>query len=263
MSDATMLPQVAQAAQDAAALLDRQPSSEPYTTWPEFKHRFETVDGLVCGLLRDRLEALRPGVAWAEELDLRLSETGELWVVDAVDGAVQYLQDLPQWSVSIALIRDGQPVLVVLHSSTFGHTYTAARGAGAFRDGRSIAPSRKTELDISLVATSHPPFVGKQPEAVAATGRATAALLPEIGALRNLGPTSWQIAEVASGRIDAFWQYGRDASNLLAGALVATEAGALVTDAGGSPWRAGSESFVAAPPALHAKLIKLLTASAG
>ena len=63
---------------------------------------------------------------------------------------------------------------------------------------------------------------------------------------------------MASGKIDAFWLYGRDAANLIGGALVAAEAGALVTDAEGAPWHANSASFVAAAPALHGKLIELL-----
>jgi myo-inositol-1(or 4)-monophosphatase len=271
MSDSTILSQMVQAAQDAADLLLRQPRPTPFSTWPEFKVRFDAADDLLSALLRERLEAARPGTAWAAELDTDLTgsaeaganaEARELWVVDAIDGAVQYLQNLPQWSVSIALVRDGRPVLAALHSATFGHTYTAELGGGAYLDGSPAVMSAKADLSLALVGTSQPPFAGKQPEAVAATARATAALLPEVGALRNLGPTSWQVADVAAGRIDAFWEFGRDAGNLLAGALVASEAGALVTDVQGRPWHAESESFIAAPPALHARLVDLLSAGA-
>jgi myo-inositol-1(or 4)-monophosphatase len=138
-----------------------------------------------------------------------------------------------------------------------GVTPAASLGAGAFLDGAPIAPSAKTNLAAALVGTSHPPFVAAQPEAVAATGRAVSVLLPAVGAHRNLGPTSWQVADVASGRLNAFWQYGRDPGNLLAGSLVAAEAGVVVTDMDGEPWRADSAGFLAAPARLHGQLLEL------
>ncbi|MFC1411601.1 inositol monophosphatase [Streptacidiphilus sp. N1-12] len=256
MSDTLTL--MARAAQDAAALLPRRTGPHGFDSWPAFKAAFDAVDRPTTALLRERLEIALPGTAWAEEIDTDLPPGGEQWVVDAVDGAVQYLQGLPQWSVSIALVREGRPVLAALHSAVLGHTYTAALGGGAFLDGAPITPSGKTDLSLALVATSQPPFVGRQPGAVADAGRALSLLLPAVGAVRNLGPTSWQLADVGSGRIDAFYEYGRDAGNLLAGSLVASEAGALVTDINGRPWHPASPGFLAAPPALHGRILSLL-----
>jgi myo-inositol-1(or 4)-monophosphatase len=255
-----LMGQAADAAHAAGSLLLEQPQPAAFTTWAEFKAAFDSVNGPASALLRERLGPLSPGVPWAEEIDTELADTGDFWVIDAIDGAIQYLQRLPQWSVSIALIRDGQPVLAALHSATLGHTYTAARGGGAFLDGSPITPSIKTALELTLVGTSQPPYPARQPDAVAAAGRAMTALLPKVGVVRNLGPTSWQLADVASGRIDAFWEYGRDATNLLAGSLLASEAGTIVTDASGAPWRATSDSFLTAPAGLHAGLIDVLTA---
>ncbi|MGT2526715.1 inositol monophosphatase family protein [Streptomyces nojiriensis] len=143
-------------------------------------------------------------------MDTVLPAEGAAWVVDAVDGAVQYLQGPAAWCVSITLVEDGEPV----------------------EAGR--------------------------PEAAELAGRSLSAVLPAVGAVRNLGPTSWQIADVAAGRLDAFWEYGRDDSNLLPGALLAREAGAEVTDPAGAYWRAGATGFVAAPAALHGHLLALL-----
>ena len=78
------------------------------------------------------------------------------------------------------------------------------------------------------------------------------------GAVRNLGPTAWQLADVAAGRIDAFWEFGRDDTNVLPGVLLAREAGAVVSDAAGRPWRPGADSIVVAGPALHAPLLAAL-----
>jgi hypothetical protein len=82
--------------------------------------------------------------------------------------------------------------------------------------------------------------------------------LPAVGIIRNLGPTSWQVADVASGREDVFWEFGRDSANLLAGSLIADEAGAIISDARGNPWSATSDSFVAAAPGRHPQVINVL-----
>ncbi|MEU4247864.1 inositol monophosphatase family protein [Amycolatopsis sp. NPDC026612] len=83
-------------------------------------------------------------------------------------------------------------------------------------------------------------------------------MLGEVAAVRNLGPTSWQVADVAAGRLDLFWQYGRDAANRAGAALIAREAGAVVTAAGGAPWTPSAGSFVATAPALHALVLDAL-----
>ncbi len=210
MSHSRILAQMAQAAQDAAALLPPRPGPSAVDTLPELAAIADAAEKPVTAMLRQRLEQARPGVGWAEEFDTDVAGEGEgegeQWVVDPLDGGVQYLQGLPQWSVSITLIRGGRPILAALHSASLGHTYTASLGAGAFLDGAPIAPCAKTNLAVALVGTSHPPFVAAQPEAVAATARAVPVLLPAVGAHRNLGPTSWQVADVASGRMDAFWR---------------------------------------------------------
>lgn len=259
MQDNELLEPMKAAVYEAAHLVSTIPApASPATTWGEFLEAFAKFDEPTTRLLRTRLSALRPDAVWAEEVGTELPESGEAWVVDALDGAVQLLQGLPQWAISVTLVRDRRPVATVLHSPVLGETYTAAAGFGAFRDGRAITPSAKSELKVSLLATSQPPTVADEPAAVARAGASLAAVLPVAGAVRNLGPTSWQIADTAAGRIDAFWEFGLDDGNLLGGALLAEEAGALVTDAAGRPWRAGASSFLDAPAKLHGQLVELL-----
>jgi myo-inositol-1(or 4)-monophosphatase len=260
MDNAALLPPMLHAARTAGTWLAEQERTPPARTMAAFKDVFNAVDGPAALLLHEHLDPLRPGVPWAEGLCSRPLPTGELWVVDVMDGAVQYLQGLPQWCVSLTLVQDREPVATVLHSPVLGESYTAARGHGAHRDGTPITPSGKQDLTVTLLATSQPPFIAAQPEAAAAAGSSLGTLLPLVGAVRNLGPTSWQIADTASGRIDAFWQYGRDDENLLGPALIAREAGVQVTDASGVPWTAGADSFLAAPPALHQQLLTHLSA---
>ncbi|WP_328806274.1 inositol monophosphatase family protein [Streptacidiphilus fuscans] len=254
-----LLPGLADAAQEVGALLLRTPRP-PIAADPDALRRaFEAVEEPAVELLRRRLDDLLPGTPWADEMDTELPERGAIWVVDAVDGAVQLLQDLPQFCVSLTLVRDREPVATALHAPVLGETYMAARGAGATRNGTAIRPSAKAELAACVVASSHPPLLcASQPGLATAIGAALAAVLSEVLAVRNLGPTAWQVADTAAGRLDAFWQLGRDDANLLGGALLAREAGALVTDALGAPWRAGANGILVAPPALHARLLELL-----
>jgi myo-inositol-1(or 4)-monophosphatase len=259
MRDRDLLAVVTSAAHEVGTSLLERPTSVPGATMDEFRTAFAAVDDPAVALVRNRLEPLLPGAEWAEELESsELTGAHHVWVVDAVDGAVQYLQGLPQWCVSIALVRAGSPVLAVLHNPLLDETYSAVTDGGAMRNGVAIRPSAKRDLAAALVATSQPPYVAEDPAAVDRAGRSLSAVLAVAGAVRNLGPTSWQIADVASGRVDAFWQYGVDDANLLGGALISSEAGARVTDVTGRPWAAGADSILVAPAALHAPLLEAL-----
>ncbi|MEU7788368.1 inositol monophosphatase [Amycolatopsis sp. NPDC049159] len=233
----------------------RRPAHPP-TSLDELATTFSAVDGPLAVSLRAALAELRPAAGWVGEFED--VPDGEVWVVDALDGAVQLLQGLPQYCLTVTLLRDGEPELAVLHAPRLGETYSAERGAGAWRNGVPISPSRKTSLDAVVAATSQPPFVAGQPGVAEAAGRSLTAVLTEVAAVRNLGPTSWQVADVAAGRLDLFWQYGRDATNLAGAALVAREAGAVVTTADGAPWTPSAGSFLAAAPGLHAAAAKIL-----
>ncbi|MFF3363891.1 inositol monophosphatase family protein [Streptomyces misionensis] len=252
------------AAREAGELLRTLPRPVAAATFDGYARAWRELEAPVVAVLRDRLAALRPHVDWTEELDslAALPADGEVWCVDVVDGAVQFMQGLPQFCVSLTLVRDGRPVAAVLHAPLFGETYLAAHGLGATRDGRPVRPSVKIDTAATIVATSQPPLIARQPEAAHEAGRSLTAVLPHVGAVRNLGPTSWQIADAAAGRLDAFWQYGRDDTNLLAGVLIAQEAGAVVTDLNGKPWSAGADGILVASTQLHGRLLDVLAEGA-
>ncbi|MEU5690878.1 inositol monophosphatase [Actinosynnema sp. NPDC020468] len=242
----TVIDLVEDVARDLPAL---QPTTPP-ADLDDLMARFAEVDAPIAERLLDRLGGGQAGDEW--------SPTADGWVVDALDGAVTYLQGLPQWCVSVTLVREGEPVLAVLHAPALGETYAAEAGRGAWRDGRVIAPSAKTDLRAAVAATSQPPALTPQPEAFARAGAALPGVLARVAAVRNLGPTSWQVADVASGRLDFFWEYGLDAGNLLGGALIAREAGAVVTTVDGRRWTAAEGSFLVAGPGLHAIAQRIL-----
>jgi len=263
MRDQEILKKMTTLARETGERVLSLPRPASFRTLLELRAVFEGLDGPLQALLHERLGALRPAARWVEELKGRVPDAGEAWVVDAIDGAVQYLQGLPHWCVNIALVREGVPVIAVLHSTVQSETYTAVAGGGAARNGLAVRPSQKTELPVALIATSQPPFVAKDPGDVERAGRSLSAVLATAGAVRNFGPTSWQVAEVASGRIDAFWQYGLDDGNLLGASLVAREAGASVTNVLGQPWHAGARSILVAAPGLRQRLLDLLPPDGG
>ncbi|MFJ3215084.1 inositol monophosphatase family protein [Kitasatospora sp. NPDC086801] len=256
-----------------AELAARRPAEPtPARTAGEALARFAEVDGPAAAELRERLTALRPQAGWAaEELDGTVPAEGEWWLGDATDGAVQYLLGQPHWAVTATLVRDGAAVLAVVHAPESGggaaaggapaggRTYRAVLGGGAQLDGRAIAPLPR-ELTAAVAATSQPPHVAADPVALRRAGESLSAMAGAVLAVRNLGPTALQVAQVGSGHLALFWEYGWDAGNLLPGALIASEAGAAVTGATGAAWTAGSDGFLTAAPGLHADALEVLRA---
>ncbi|GAA1397407.1 inositol monophosphatase [Kitasatospora putterlickiae] len=231
----------------------------PASTLAEARARFAALDGPVAAELRDRLGALRPRAGRVEdEFDGTVPAEGEWWLCDATDGAVQFLLGLPQWAVTATLVRDGAAVLAVVHAPLLGPTYRAVRGGGAELDGRPITVVER-ELAATVAGTSQPPLVARDPVALRRAGTSLSAVAGAVLAVRNLGPTSLQVAQVGSGHLGLFWEFGPDAANLLPGALVAAEAGATVTDTAGAPWTPGSDGFLTAAPGLHARALPLLS----
>jgi myo-inositol-1(or 4)-monophosphatase len=257
MSEQEILQQMIEAAEVIGARVMAQARPPKFRTMKELKAVFGDFDQPLQRELWLRLHALVPAAVSFDELDGALPD-GDVWIIDALDGAVQYLHELPDWCVNLTLVREREPVLAVLHSPTLRETYAARRGGGATRNGVAIAPAHKSELQAAFVATSYPPFVGRFPRQVALAARSLAVMLADVGIVRNLGATSWQVADVAGGRIDGFWMYGVDDVNLLGAALIAREAGASVTDAAGEPWRAGASSILVAAPSVHAPLQALM-----
>ncbi|MFF3596402.1 inositol monophosphatase family protein [Kitasatospora indigofera] len=256
-----LLPEVVDAVRAVGARLaaTRPAEPSPARTLPEAMARFAALDGPAGDELRLRLGRLRPGAGQVgDELEATVPAEGEWWICDPTDGAVQYLLGLPHWAVTATLVRDGRAVLAVVHAPQLGgSTYAAVLGGGAVLDGRRAAPADR-ELAVAVAGFGHPPLAAQDPVALRRAGAALPAVLARVLAVRNLGPTALQVAQVGSGHLGLFWEYGPDAGNLLPGALIAAEAGAVVTDALGAPWTPAADSFLAAAPGLHGDALKAL-----
>ncbi len=194
-------------------------------------------------LIVESILSARPGDGIiGEEGTSRPSSTGITWVIDPIDGTVNYLYGLPGWSVSIAA-KDESGVLVgVVHSPTIDSTWTATRGGGAFFNSRPITCNSAISLDRALIGTG---FAYDVKERVS-QGKVIASLLPKIRDLRRMGSAAVDICYVATGAFDGYFELGLKEWDLAAASLIATESGALIsTDSLGITCCAGSGLYPA------------------
>jgi myo-inositol-1(or 4)-monophosphatase len=166
-----------------------------------------------------------------EEGAARPSGSGITWVIDPLDGTVNYFYGLPGWNVSIAA-RDDQGSLVgVVSAPTINSLWSAVRGEGAFHNGQKIRATSQVTLDRALLGTGFAYDVADRPEQIAMV----AALLPHIRDIRRMGSAAVDLCHVGMGALDGYFEQGLKEWDWAAGALVATEAGALVTHVGDGP----------------------------
>jgi myo-inositol-1(or 4)-monophosphatase len=247
-----LLPAVTAVAREAGArlLASYSPGARPAGRDDMFAAGHRNEDTASQGL-RAALSAVRPQARWVADDDetAPLPDDGEWWAVDAVEGNVNHVHGLPEWCVSITLLRASEPVLTVVHQPVGDHTWTAARGHGAFLDGRPLHASAKTELNAAITVT------GQAEAAQAGTyrrlGDSIAAMLAEALMVKATVPSTFPMLLVASGQNDVFWQFAPVLPGVAAGLLLITEAGGVVTRLDGSPWRPGDPDILATAPALH------------
>jgi myo-inositol-1(or 4)-monophosphatase len=208
-------------------------------------------------LIHEAITAARPDDAFlGEEGASTTGSTGVRWVVDPIDGTVNYLYGIPAWAVSIAAEVDGQVCVGVVHNPVSGETWSAVRGEGARLSDRlgerAVQVSAQRTAAGALVGTGF----GYDAEVRARQGAAVAALLPQVRDIRRIGSAALDLCALATGRIDAYVEHGLQPWDLAAGGLVAAEAGATVAGLGGRP--AGNDLVVAAHPELFDVLEPLL-----
>ena len=221
----------------------------------------EANDAVVEADLRDALLAALPGSQWAaDEEEEGALPVGDWWVADPAEGNVNHLHGRPGWAVTTTLVRDGEPMLVVVTVPLTGDTYTALAGRGAFLNGTPIKVSTKHELAAAIVASGQ--ASPGEPKAIrSAMIRSADRLLDAALLVRLSVPSMLELIDVAAGRLDAFWQHGSVRTGLIGGALLVREAGGTVTDLVGRRWTAASPDFLAAPAVLQPAIITVLSST--
>ncbi|AEH09251.1 Inositol-phosphate phosphatase [Candidatus Protofrankia datiscae] len=204
-------------------------------------------------LVASRLREARPGDGLlGEEGADDPGTSGVRWIVDPLDGTVNFLYNLPNWAVSIAAEVDGQVVAGVVHAPALGVTYTAALGDGSARNGVPLSGSAVTDLAHALVATGFGYTVQRRIAQVTVLTR----VVPRVRDIRRMGAASLDLGAAAAGLVDAYYERGLHPWDHAAGALVATEAGLRVGGLHGRP--ISNDLVIAAPPALFDALHDLL-----
>lgn len=229
------------------------------TSKEQFFQQLEAIDERCMAILKAGLTPEFPDTPWntVDEFDndgqkqpLPLSE---YWLCDAMDGAIQYLQHIPGWTINLVLIRNGELYFSVIYDPLSNEMFWAQQGEGAFMNDQPIQPSVKTAPDMMLAVFEY----GHQKPAIPGFnekhGAAVTALLNKFGVVRNYGPHGLQLAYVGAGRIDVFHQLGLDTFNWLAGILIAKEAGAEILNADGDSWKWGDESLAVSAPGIAGK----------
>ena len=174
-------------------------------------------------LILDGLAAQRPedGVL-AEGVGSGPGSSGVRWIVNPLDGRMNYSHGLPSYGVSLAAEIDGAVVAAAVYSAPFGTVYDAVLGGGARSDGELVTCRSVEDLALSLVATGFSDAVEQR----TVQARVLGELLPEVGNLRRIGPAALDLCAVGAGRLDAYFELGLEPWDCAAGLLVASEAGA-------------------------------------
>ncbi|WP_144763431.1 inositol monophosphatase family protein [Curtobacterium sp. 9128] len=218
------------------------------------------ADREVEALVHDRIRAARPDDGFfGEETGAAPGTSGLTWVVDPIDGTVNYLYGSPQYAVSIGVVRGEpdpavwEPVAGVVVAPATGDVYRAVAGETATRNGTPIAVSEPASLGETLVATGFGYTADRRREQVAVlTG-----LLGEVRDIRRAGSAALDCCAVGAGIVDAYYERGINPWDMAAGSIVAASAGAVVTT-----WEAGgTRSFLFAAPTIAAPLEALVRAA--
>jgi myo-inositol-1(or 4)-monophosphatase len=179
-------------------------------------------------LITERLLAARPddGMVGEEAADDRAGTSGLRWVVDPLDGTVNFLYRMPQWCVSIACEDERGAVVGVVHAPVHGECFTASRGGGAFLDGAELQVSDPPDLSRTLVATGF----AYDPAVRADQGAMVGDLLTVVRDVRRGGSAALDLAWTAAGRIDGYLEHGLNPWDWAAGRLLVQEAGGVVSE---------------------------------
>ena len=175
------------------------------------------------------------------------------WIIDPLDGTTNFLHGFPQFSVSIALKHRGRLDQAVVYDPMRQELFTASRGSGAFLDNRRIRVSKQNSLTGALLGTGFP---YKDQQHLHAYLEMFKALIVDTAGIRRPGSAALDLAYVAAGRFDGFWEIGLNAWDMAAGVLLVREAGGLVGDLGGGHDFLQTGNIVAAAPKLFPLMLR-------
>ncbi len=208
------------------------------------------------------LERARPGYSFLmeESGERRGDDPQHRWIVDPLDGTTNFLHAIPLFAISIALERQGRLHAALVYNPITDEMFTAERGGGAFMNDRRIRVAARTQLADAVVATGIPHIGrGDHPGFL----RELAALMPAVAGIRRCGAAALDLAWVAAGRFDGFWERGLSPWDMAAGLLLIREAGGFASDLRGTEAILDHGNVVAGNEAIHRQLLSVLRDGGG
>jgi myo-inositol-1(or 4)-monophosphatase len=191
----------------------------------------------------------------AEESGYKDRDADYLWVIDPLDGTTNFLHGFPQYCVSIGLMHKGKPTQAVVLDPNRNELFTASKGAGAYLNDRRIRVSKTDKMDGALIGTGFPFRVIERVDDYL---RMLKNVMKTTSGVRRPGAAALDLAYVACGRLDGFWERGLSPWDMCAGVLLIREAGGLVGDLAGNEGYMESGEIVAANSKIFAALLKTL-----
>ncbi|MCB1247129.1 MAG: inositol monophosphatase, partial [Acidimicrobiia bacterium] len=229
----------------------------------DYKGRFDPVtatDRASEDAILAVLGAERPGDAILAEESGGTPGDGRHWIVDPLDGTVNFVHGIPHIAVSVALYDGPHAIVGVVHDVVRNEVFAAQAGAGATVDGDPLAVSRTNDLGLSVVATGFPYDHDVRADALAAVVRD---VLRSVNGIRRFGSAALDLAWVAAGRYDAYWELGIAPWDGAAGLLIVREAGGRVTDPHGKDSTPFMPLVVSSNGSVHESLRSLIEPHVG
>lgn len=221
------------------------------------RHNLVTeYDVKVEQFLLEELQRLTPGASFlGEEGGIREGTSDVTWVVDPLDGTVNFAHGIPIFCVSVGAVIDDELALGVIHHPILDETFAAAKGQGATLNNRPISVSATSELSSALLVTGFPYNVEDNPRnCIEQLSTIVGKGLP----IRRLGSAALDLAYTAAGRFDAFWEVQLEPWDMAAGVVILEEAGGKVTHYDGVPFELVTASIVATNGRIHDELVEVL-----
>ncbi len=185
-------------------------------------------------------------------------DTSNTWIVDPLDGTLNFLHGLPHFCVSVALERDGKICAGVIYEPISDQMFWAERGQGAFLNGRRLRVSRRRDMAKSVFATGIP-FNDRESHALFL--KELENVMAAAAGVRRFGAAALDLAYLAAGRYEGFWERGLNSWDIAAGVIIVREAGGFVSDFKGRDFALKTGEIVAANSDLHMPLRKLLSSA--
>lgn len=210
--------------------------------------------------LFEELSKARPGYGFVMEEGgvVEGSDPSHRWIIDPLDGTTNFLHGLPIFAISVALEREGQLVAGLIYNPANDDMFVAERGAGAYLNNRRLRVAQRRDLADALVATGIP-HLGKAKEHGRFREELTA-VMARVGNVRRLGAAALDLAWVAAGRFDAYWERGLQSWDMAAGIVLVREAGGFISDLDGGSDMLAKGHLVAGNETMMRRTLELLRA---